>query len=460
MQTVELSVGEYEEIADRDEGHFFDLKSKEINGKGVQKIAAALANSDGGEFVVGIKDKSEGTTPSDRWDGFSDIEAMNSTLQSVFDLKPSIDVKYEFMICEVGVGYLLRIVVDKAAHVVSTSDGSVVVRHGAQSISLKDPDKIQQLAFSKGATSFEDTVLSGTPTEQVIETAPMREFLLKYSPKTDALDFVINQNLVDFKTWEPRVASALLFHPLPSGVMPRKCAVKITRYETREDDPEREHLADQITVEGPLNDLIRNSVSTVTATMSSVKVWTSDGMGNLDYPPEAIWETVANAIIHRDYSISDDVQIQIFDNRIEIKSPGKLPGYVTIDNILDSRFSRNPKIVRTLNRFPDPPNKDMGEGLNTTFQKMKEFGLREPRIVEQGNYVVVSLPHTPLATPGEAIMKFLDTHGSITNRQAREITGIKSENLVKIEFYKLRDAGLLEQIPELKGPKSAWRKVG
>lgn len=55
-------------------------------------------------------------------------------------------------------------------------------------------------------------------------------------------------------------------------------------------------------------------------------------------------------------------------------------------------------------------------------------------------------------------MKFLETHDRITNREAREITGIKSENLVKIEFYKLRDTGLLEQIPELKGPKSAWRK--
>jgi ATP-dependent DNA helicase RecG len=42
-------------------------------------------------------------------------------------------------------------------------------------------------------------------------------------------------------------------------------------------------------------------------------------------------------------------------------------------------------------------------------------------------------------------------------RQARDVTGIRSENLVKIEFYKLRDDGLLEMIPELKAPKSAWR---
>ena len=82
----------------------------------------------------------------------------------------------------------------------------------------------------------------------------------------------------------------------------------------------------------------------------------------LEYPPEAIWETIVNAVIHRDYSISDDIQILIFDNRVEILSPGKLPGYVNIENILSARFSRNPNAsVRTLNRYRDAPNKDLGE---------------------------------------------------------------------------------------------------
>jgi ATP-dependent DNA helicase RecG len=67
-----------------------------------------------------------------------------------------------------------------------------------------------------------------------------------------------------------------------------------------------------------------------------------------------------NAIVHRDYSISDDVHVTIFNDRIEIASPGKLPGYVRVDNILDARFSRNSKLVRCLNRYRDAPNKDMG----------------------------------------------------------------------------------------------------
>jgi ATP-dependent DNA helicase RecG len=80
------------------------------------------------------------------------------------------------------------------------------------------------------------------------------------------------------------------------------------------------------------------------------------GLRTLEYPPEAIWEIVVNAIIHRDYSISDDVQIRIFDNRVEIISPGKLPGYVSVENILEARYSRNSKVVRNLARYPSPPD--------------------------------------------------------------------------------------------------------
>lgn len=458
MKTISLTVEDYEDIADREEGHFFDIKSKAIDGRGVQKIVVAFGNADGGEFIIGVKDKKVAPTASDRWDGFTEIEAMNSSLQAVFDVTPGANARYEFLTCEAHAGYLLRISIEKASEVLSTSDGRVIQRHGAQSITIKDPARIQQLGFAKGASSFEDTILTGVPTELITEAEELGTFLQDYSPKTDPLEFVINQNLVDYKTWEVRAAAGLLFHPSPSAVMPRKCAVKVTRYETREEDPERDHLAEQVTLEGPLFRLIRETVDAVTKMMSQVKVWTADGIGTLEYPPEAIWETIVNAVIHRDYSISDDVQIYIFDDRIDIHSPGKLPGYVTVDNILDARFSRNQKIVRTLNRYKEAPNKDLGEGLNTAFQKMKEFGLKDPEIFEEGNYTVVRLPHTPLATPGDAIMQFLEVHDRITNKQARDITGIRSENLVKREFYKLRDAGLLEQIPELKGPKSAWRK--
>ena len=55
---------------------------------------------------------------------------------------------------------------------------------------------------------------------------------------------------------------------------------------------------------------------------------------------------ITNAVLHRDYSITTDIQIRIFDNRVEVESPGKLPGHVTVNNILSAQSARNPKIVR------------------------------------------------------------------------------------------------------------------
>ena len=457
MKTIIITGAEYAEIACRDESHFFDVKQHDVSGKSVQKIGVAFSNADGGELIIGIKDKKTGDSPEARWEGLVDIEQLNGHLQALFEINPALDIQYEFLKRENAEGYALRILFEKGTRVCTTSDGTIYLRQGAQSLPVKDPDRIQQLSFAKGASSFEDVVLTDLAAEQIVDAVELSSFLRDYSPKTDPLEFAINQNLLDFKTWQPRVVGALLFHPCPSAVVPRKCAIKITRYETREEDPERDNLATQITVEGPSYQLIHTAVSKVTEIMSGIEVWSTQGLKKLEYPPEAIWETIVNAVIHRDYSISDDIHILIFDNRIEILSPGRLPGYVSIENILDARFSRNSKVVRTLNRYRDPPNKDLGEGLNTTFQKMKEFGLKSPSITEERNYLKVILPHLPLAAPTVAIMEFLKSHEQVTNRQARDITGIKSENLVKIEFYKLRDEGHIERVPDLAGPKSAWR---
>jgi ATP-dependent DNA helicase RecG len=78
-----------------------------------------------------------------------------------------------------------------------------------------------------------------------------------------------------------------------------------------------------------------------------------------------------------------------------------LPGHVTIKNVLDERFARNPKMVRIINKFPNPPNKDVGEGLNTAFESMGKLRLKDPSVELRDNNVVVTLRHEKLATPEE-----------------------------------------------------------
>jgi ATP-dependent DNA helicase RecG len=59
MKEKFLSPEEIWDLATKQEGHFFDRKAKAVDGKKVQKISVALANADGGDFIIGIKDEKE-----------------------------------------------------------------------------------------------------------------------------------------------------------------------------------------------------------------------------------------------------------------------------------------------------------------------------------------------------------------------------------------------------------------
>lgn len=457
MKVKEISKADALNLASKDESHFFDHKALEVSGQKIQKISTAFANADGGEFIIGIRDESDEPDIEKRWQGAAKIENFNPHLQAISEIIPTLDFRGTFFTCKDLPGMVLQIKIEKSASVHETAAKEIYVRQGAQSLKINDKQKVVELQFAKGATSFEDFVVTIVPPETIFESEELKGFLKYFSPRTDPLEYTISENLIDLKTYDPRVSGLLLFAKNPSACLPRKCAVKIIRYETKEDEPERDYLKETISIEGPIYNIIHQTVETVTKIMSSIRVWTPDGLRAMSYPPEAIWEIITNAIIHRDYSISDDVQILIYDNRIEVLSPGKLPGYVTVENILDSRFARNHKLVRTLSKYKDAPNKDIREGLNTAFEKMKEWKLKSPIIEEVERNVRVIIPHSPLARPTELILEFLVHSENINNKQAREITGIKSENLVKVEFYKLRDENLLERVPGLEGPAAAWR---
>ena len=442
----------------RSEDQFFDRKSRDAKGKTAQKITVAFGNSDGGEVSFGIKDDSEESDPAKRLALFSDPEDANGILQALYEVNPPLTFRYSFVGVVGHDGVMLRVFVDKGQHVHATADGTVYRRVGAASIPVRNPTDITQMSFSKGAISFENVKLDGHSPEQIVDSKEAAYLTGSIPEGPDGLAFAVNEGLIDRTDWVPVVAGALLLAENPQGLVPTRCECRIVFYDTREDKPEREHLKLNETVGGPLYRQIHAVVSRVTEILSNISIITPDGLKKVDYPPEAIWEIVTNAIIHRDYSIADDVQIVIFQNRLEIISPGTLPAFVNLQNILDVRYSRNPKIVRTLRRYPDAPNQDLGEGLNTAFQKMQDRRLKAPIIQILNNYVKVTIEHTPLASPEEAVIAFLATSDRITNRQARELTGIKSENQMKEVLYRLRDQEIIYLDPNLRGNKAAWIK--
>ncbi len=453
-------------LLNNEEDHFFDITQKDYKGEVVQKKCSAFANADGGELLIGIHDKKDKNLTGgkfERWNGFTTQEDANNVVADIVrNIKPQIiDISFEFLEIDKNenFGKVLRVVIEKSSDVHYTASDNVYIRKGSQCLLIVG-DVVVNLQLSKGVRSYENQRVSDYDVSRLVKSLELKDFLDYYLPKTNADDFLKKQNLIinDRGVTQPVYAGVLLYDENPSVSLPKKCALKITWYDTNEETPEREHLKEQKTIEGPIHQQIVTGIKEIQKIINAVPIMGPTGLEKAKYPPEAIKEILVNALIHRDYNISDDVSVFIFNNRIEVHSPGALPAFITPKNILDSRFSRNAKIVRLLNKYSDRPNHDIGEGLNTAFQKMKEVRLKDPIIQDLKTKVVVILPHEPLASPEDQIMQYLETHAEITNEIARDMTNIKSENKVKKCFDRLREKGYIELMSNRKGANSAWCK--
>jgi len=196
MNVRDLTPDEAVTLISREESHFFDKKSREVASRQIEKLAVAFANADGGDLVIGIADAKEEPIEEKRWLGFESIELINSHLQSLFSLNPALDLRYELLKRNGENDYVLKVTIEKGSSAHKTSDNTVYQRLGAQSLPIKDPERIAALSFAKGAVSFEDTALSEITPDELVDSQELNSFLNDYSPKTDPLEFLLGQNLL------------------------------------------------------------------------------------------------------------------------------------------------------------------------------------------------------------------------------------------------------------------------
>jgi len=90
---------------------------------------------------------------------------------------------------------------------------------------------------------------------------------------------------------------------------------------------------------------------------------------------------------------------------------------------------------------------------------MRKLRLHDPIIVEQQSSILVTIPHQKLASPEEIVMEFLGKNSEITNREARALCGVRSENSMKAVFKRLQKREMIEPVPGRSQFKAAWRKV-
>jgi ATP-dependent DNA helicase RecG len=117
------------------------------------------------------------------------------------------------------------------------------------------------------------------------------------------------------------------------------------------------------------------------------------------YPEDAVRETILNATAHRDYSIANPIEIYIFNDRMEIKSPGALLSNLTVSNLYQlegSHESRNALIAKVLreNEFM----RELGEGMKRIFDLMRQQDLVKPELYSNGLWFRITLSNKATVT--------------------------------------------------------------
>jgi ATP-dependent DNA helicase RecG len=159
-----------------------------------------------------------------------------------------------------------------------------------------------------------------------------------------------------------------------------------------------------------------------------------------ELPLEAAREALVNAVAHRDYSIQGDgIRLYLFADRLEVTSPGKLPGPVTLSNLVEERFSRNSIIVQVLADMGFIER--LGYGIDRILSLFQEHSLPAPAFDETNGGFRITLFNNELTSTTmvdmaglnprqQRALEFLAREGTITNRQYQELCpDVHSETL-------------------------------
>lgn len=174
-------------------------------------------------------------------------------------------------------------------------------------------------------------------------------------------------------------AGILLFGENPFKYLPN-CRLRFIRYDgVKSETGQRMNIIKEFNYEEPIPLLIERATKDIKGQLRDFQYLGEEGFFKQisEYPEFAWFEGIVNAVVHRNYSFTGDhVRVEMYDDRLEIRSPGSLPNIVTIENMRKTRYSRNPRIARILTEFGWV--REMNEGVNRIYDEMEAFFLNNP----------------------------------------------------------------------------------
>lgn len=357
------------------ESQYFDRKSARVKPKDILKHIIAFANADGGVLAIGIEDTGEVTGTG--YQGAHALEEYQLAIQQNVLGQPL--VTYEHLNYKHGgtSGEIYLVYVDVAAdRLIKSSNEDVYLRIGDKSVK-QTYSQIQQLEHAKGERLFEDTIVVDAEFSDL--NAQLVDEYKEYLNCSNLSDTQVLKARGFIRDNQITAAAILLFAKNPSLYFPH-ARLRFLRYEgVAQKTGSRLNIVKDQSFDGPLPTIIRQVKSAVLAQLREFQFLGEDGKFKTvpEYPEFAWFEGVVNALVHRDYSFRGDyIRVSMYDDRLEIFSPGSLPNVVTLENMRYTRYSRNPRIARALVNFGWV--RELNEGVNRIYDEMASFYLDEP----------------------------------------------------------------------------------
>ncbi|HSF59399.1 MAG TPA: ATP-binding protein [Candidatus Binatia bacterium] len=368
-------------------------KKEEELARETVRLLSGLANADGGTLLLGVEpDRSVTGVPY----GPEEIQNLLQAPQTL--LTPPLNPTSEKI--RLGNLLLIKFAVASALEVYRVTGGRSFYRIATETPPLP-AEQIHSLREAKRSVIYERQQPLNAGCDDLDETAIAALKARIQDCRAPEAILARSYHLLDTSRGRatPNMAGLLLFAKDPSLWHPR-CGIDFVKYE----GTERQHgallnVVKRIRFEAPLVRLIDEAVGRIKEHVRERTVLHDLFFRErLEYPTFAWQEALVNAVAHRDYSITGaGIEIWMFDDRIEVRSPGLPPPPVTLEQLRQHRsshFSRNPLIVRMLADLGYL--REMGEGIPRMFQEMEHYGLHPPEFSADGFLFIVTLRNTPV----------------------------------------------------------------
>ncbi len=430
----------------------------ELDTDALAEVLVAFANGDGGTVLIGVS--AQGEVNGSLLD--EDVEeALRGALSQC---RPP--VRTEWRQVDTPQGPVITLEVPRSTELHTLADGRVLIRSGARNRPLGG-EEVRHLAATKSSGDFELEVVAGA-TRADFDDDVIAEYIAKREEKqrrpiTRPVEELLVEIGATTEDGDPTVAGILLFGRNPQGFIPQSGLVFVRFEGTEARGPgglpgysRREEIS------GPLSQLIEAAWQVIWEEMrvgAVVKGLVREETS--EYPPFAVREALVNAVCHRDYRLSGRrIEVRMFDDRLEVISPGGLPGYITLDNIVEEHFSRNPRIVAGL--FQWGFIEELGLGIDRMIEEMLQAGHPAPTFRATPYSFTVSLANVRERRGIPAwqrsmnerqlrAMQYVREHGSITNREYRAICPDVSAETLRLDLVDLVERGLLLKVGAKKG---------